>query len=74
MASRLSENPQWKVLLLEAGGDPPAESEVIFFVIFSKIFRGIFGISFDLSSTLDSCIPFESSKNSSRLELYGRFK
>lgn len=28
VASRLSENPQWRVLVLEAGGDPPVESEV----------------------------------------------
>lgn len=31
VASRLSANPQWNVLLLEAGDDPPIESEVSFF-------------------------------------------
>ncbi|XP_013105613.2 glucose dehydrogenase [FAD, quinone] [Stomoxys calcitrans] len=36
MASRLSENPLWKVLLLEAGGDPPPESEVPRLLFFNQ--------------------------------------
>lgn len=28
VAGRLSENPNFKILVLEAGGDPPVESEV----------------------------------------------
>lgn len=35
VAARLSENPAHKVLLVEAGGDPPTESEVIKIKIFN---------------------------------------
>lgn len=36
VASRLCENPKWSVLMLEAGGDPPFESEVILLMLCSK--------------------------------------
>lgn len=32
VASKLSENPDWNVLVLEEGGDPPQESEVYIFI------------------------------------------
>lgn len=32
VANRLTENPDWNVLLLEAGGDPPEESVVRFLI------------------------------------------
>lgn len=30
LANRLTENPDWTVLLIEAGDNPPVESEVSF--------------------------------------------
>lgn len=32
VAGRLSENPDWNILLIEAGGNPPIESEVGIFL------------------------------------------
>ncbi|CAO1442393.1 unnamed protein product [Diamesa serratosioi] len=35
VANRLSENKDWKILLVEAGGDPPIESEIPAFFIYN---------------------------------------
>lgn len=46
VASRLSENPNWNVLVLEAGGDPPQESEVSNLLIKLEILYIYFFFSF----------------------------
>ncbi|XP_065363241.1 glucose dehydrogenase [FAD, quinone]-like [Calliphora vicina] len=48
VASRLSENLNWKVLVLEAGGDPPQESEVIGIFI-PSFFFGVQNTNFTYS-------------------------
>lgn len=44
IASRLSENPEWNVLVLEAGDNPPQESEVSFGIIFKLIIIHLYSL------------------------------
>lgn len=66
LASRLSENPKWKILLLEAGGNPPVESEVIYLLI---LIPKICSASFCFCTA--TCVREILATNGIRLELYG---
>lgn len=53
VASRLAENDNWKVLLIEAGGDPPIESEVptMFFALQNPNATSVWNYHAEKSST-----------------------
>lgn len=54
VAARLSENPENKVLLIEAGGDPPTESEVRLYFFEKSIRFNLITNSFIHFNGLDS--------------------
>ncbi|XP_013105617.2 glucose dehydrogenase [FAD, quinone] [Stomoxys calcitrans] len=60
IASRLSENPQWKVLVLEAGGNPPQESEVPA-LAFSTL-HSPFVYNYTTLANNRSCLGFDNSQ------------
>ncbi|KAK7868167.1 hypothetical protein R5R35_003040 [Gryllus longicercus] len=47
VAARLSENPDWSVLLLEAGGDPPPDSDIV------PLFFNLLGTHIDWAYTTE---------------------
>ncbi|GBO99212.1 Glucose dehydrogenase [Eumeta japonica] len=60
VASRLSENPKWQVLVLEAGGDPPQESEII--NLFYSVQHTKFSFSYFVEPNGRSCKAFKDSR------------
>ncbi|XP_073828372.1 glucose dehydrogenase [FAD, quinone]-like [Musca autumnalis] len=60
VASRLSENPQWKVLLLEAGDDPPQESELPVFS--SELLNSKAAVHYVLEPNNLSCKAFKGNR------------
>lgn len=70
VASRLSENPKWNVLLIEAGGNPKAESEVSIATFCVNLILDAFVFSFVSVSRL----VFATSANGSSLAIFRLFK
>jgi len=59
VASRLSENENWKVLLLEAGGDPPIESEIP--LLFLKVQNTTHDWGYFTEKSKDACLGTKNS-------------
>ncbi|XP_037037100.1 glucose dehydrogenase [FAD, quinone] isoform X4 [Bradysia coprophila] len=59
VASRLSENENWKVLLLEAGGDPPIESEIP--LLFPTLLNTTHDWGYFTEKSKESCLGMKNS-------------
>lgn len=59
VAARLAENPDWRVLLLEAGADPPIESEIpaMFFALQNPNATSVWNYHAEVSETASRSMP-----------------
>lgn len=59
VAARLAENPAWRVLLLEAGADPPIESEIpaMFFALQNPNASSVWNYHAEVSRTASRSMP-----------------